>query len=198
MKSFPYIGFIILLAISLSVGCETTKEIKGTITSTVSSISSDVDQKLFAQVPEDKKEGVKKAESDLGILEEKFKLAELKKELASTQEKYAGYEQDQAQKYRQEAAITLDIAKMEAIDESGLGKKDDNIKTIGDLRAKKLRMEADRVNVEAKLSTTKLRIDNLTKQIEAQEEKIKSMESPEEKAGEKPAAITADEKEQQK
>ncbi|MDO9530294.1 MAG: hypothetical protein Q7J27_14210 [Syntrophales bacterium] len=198
MKSFSYIGFITLLAISLSVGCGTTQEIKGTITSKVSSITSDVDQNLFAQVPEDKQEGVKKAELDLKISEENVKLAELKKELASTQGKYAGYEQDQAEKYRQEAAIALDIAKTEAIDESGLGKKDDNIKGIADLKSKKLRMEADRVNVEAKLATTKLRISNLTEQIKAQEEKIKDMESPKEKTEEKPAATTADEKEQQK
>jgi len=199
MKSFSYIGFITLLAISLSVGCATTQEIKGSITSKVSSITSDVDQNLFAKVPEDKQGEVKKAELDLKVSEEKVKLAELKKDLASTQENYAGYEQDQAQKYRQEAAIALDIAKTEAIDESGLGKKDDNIKVIADLKSKKLRMEADRVNVEGKLSTTNLRINTLTEQIKAQEEKIKGMESPaEEKAEEKPATTTVDEKEQQK
>ena len=198
MKSFSYIGFITLLAISLSVGCATTQEIKGSITSKVSSITSDVDQNLFAKVPEDKKAEVKKAEFDLKVSEEKVKLAELKKDLASTQENYAGYEQDQAQKYRQEAAIALDIAKTEAIDESGLGKKDDNIKVIADLKSKKLRMKADRVNVEGKLSTTKLRISSLTEQIKAQEEKIKGMESPEKKAEEKPVTTTIDEKEQQK
>jgi hypothetical protein len=186
MKSFSYIGFIGLLAISLSIGCTTTQEIKGTITSQVdtitskvSSITSNVDQNLFAQVPEDNQGKVKKAELDLMISEEKVKLADLKEELASTRAKYAGYEQEQAQKYRQEAAITLDIAKTEAIDKSGLGKKDVNIKAIADLKSKKLRMEADRINIEAKLTTTKLQISNLTEQIKVQEEKIKGMESPE-------------------
>lgn len=206
MKSFSYIGFIALLAISLSAGCATTQDItqdiKGTITSKVSEITSDVDPNLFAQVPEDKREGVKEAAFALQVSEEKVKLADLKKELASTQKKYADYEQDQAQKYYKEAAIALDIVKMEAIDRADLGKKDDNIKDIAKLKSKKLQTEADRINIEAKLATTKRRISDLTGQVKAQEEKIKEMESPEEQAEEpveeKTATPTADEKEQQK
>jgi chromosome segregation ATPase len=175
MKTFSYTGFIILLAISLAVGCATTKDITGDITSKVTSITSDVDQNLFAQVPEEMRKGVKKAEFDLKVFEEKMKLVELKKELASTQKQYAGYEQDRAQTYHKEAAIAVDIAKIEAIDSSGLGEKDDNIKTIAELKAKKLGVEADRIKINAKLASTERRINDLTEQIKAQEEKIKDM-----------------------
>lgn len=205
MKTLSYISFIILFAISLSVGCVTT-DIKGTITSKVSSITSDVDQNLFAQVPEDKREGVKEAEFALKDCEEKAKLAELRKELASSQKKYADYEYNHAQNYYKEAAIALDLVKLEAIDRAGLGKKDANIKDIAKLKSKKLKMEADRINIEAKLATTKLQIDDLTEQVKAQEEKIKDIESPEEQAEEqveepveeKAATPTASEKEKQK
>jgi len=198
MKRFSYTGFIILLAISLAVGCATTKDITGNITSKVTSITSNVDQNLFAQVPEDMRKGVKKAEFDLKVSEEKVKLVELKKELASTQKQYAGYEQDQAQTYHKEAAIAVDIAKMEAIDSSGLGKKDDNIKTIADLKAKKLGVEAGRIKINARLSTTERRINDLTEQIKAQEEKIKEIKSDEGQVEEKTTKPTSDEKEQQK
>lgn len=198
MKKFSCINLTFLFAISLAVGCATTKDITGTITSKVTSITSDVDQNLFAQVPEEMREGVKKAEFDLKVSEEKVKLTELKKELASTQKQYAGYEQDQAQTYHKEAAIAVDIAKMEAIDSSGLGKKDDNIKTIADLKAKKLGLEADRIKINAKLATTERRINDLTEQIKAQEEKIKDMKSDKGQVEEKTMKSTADEKEQQK
>ena len=165
----------LLLALLLFVGCETTKNIKGSITSTVDSMTSDVDKDLFAQVPENQLEGVQKAEFDLLVSNEKVKLAELKEELASKQKKYANYELDLAQKNKKEASVKLDIEKLEAIDRSGLGEKQDNIKTIADLKAKVPYIESDRIKIGAKLSTTQIDIDNLIKQIQEMEEIIKNM-----------------------
>jgi len=165
----------LLLALLLFVGCETTKNIKGSITSTVDSMTSDVDKDLFAQVPENQLEGVQKAEFDLLVSNEKVKLAELKEELASKQKKYANYELDLAQKNKKEASVKLDIEKLEAIDRSGLGEKQDNIKTIADLKAKVPYIESDRIKIGAKLSTTQIDIDNLIKQIKEMEEMIKNM-----------------------
>jgi len=71
----------------------------------------------------------------------------------------------------------VDLAKLEAIDRSGLGKKEDNIETIADLQAKKLGIEANIVKIEAKLITTERRIKDLTKQIGKQAEKIESMKT---------------------
>ncbi len=59
-------------------------------------------------------------------------------------------------------------------------------------------MEADRIKINAKLTTTELRLNDLTEQIKAQEEKIMDMESPEGQVEEKPATPTVDEMEQQK
>ena len=46
----------IVVAFSVLVSCETTKTFKGLITSKVSSITSSVDENLFAQVPPNMKE----------------------------------------------------------------------------------------------------------------------------------------------
>ena len=148
MKRFLYINLTLLFAFSLLFGCATTESITSSITSKVSSITSDVDQDLFAQVPEDQKEGIQKAECDLKVNEEILKLAELKYDLATNQKEYAGYKQDLAEKDLKAASFSLDIVKLEAIDRSGLGKKEGNIKDIASLKTKKHKIEGDVVELE--------------------------------------------------
>ena len=185
----------IVVAFSVLVSCETTKTFKGLITSKVSSITSSVDENLFAQVPEHERDDVAKAALALRVSEEKVKLAEMKTELANLQNKYVRYGENLAKKLQKEAALGLDIAKLEAIDRSDLGDKDDNTKKIADLKSKKLGIEAQRVKIEAQLATAKRQISDLTKQIEEQAEQIdvvatgkeqkeKEIESPETDEGE--------------
>ena len=195
MKRFLYINLTLLFTFSLLFGCATTESITGSITSTVSSITSDVDQDLFAQVPEDQKEGIQKAECDLKVNEENLKLAELKYDLASNQKKYADYKQDLAEKDLKAASFSLDIVKLEAIDRSGLGKKDDNIKDIASLKTKKHKIEGEKINTESKVSITERHIKDLTEQIKEQEAKIEAMKSAEGKA---PEAVVAPATEEQK
>ena len=175
MRFYFQITLTLLLALLLFVGCETTKNIQGSITSTVDSMISDVDKDLFAQVPENQREGVQKAAFDLLVLNEKVKIAELKEELAGKQKKYANNELDLSKQNKKEAIVKLDIEKLEAIDRSGLGEKKDNIKTIADLKAKVLDIDSDKLKVGAKLHTTQIDIDNLIKQIKEMEEIIKNM-----------------------
>ena len=194
MKRFLYINLTLLFAFSLLFGCATTESITSSITSKVSSITSDVDQDLFAQVPEDQKEGIHKAGYDLKVNEEKLKLAELKYDLASNQKKYADYKQDLAEKDLKAASFSLDIVKLKAIDRSGLGKKEDNIKDIASLKTKKHKIEGERINIEAGVSITERQIKDLTEQIKEQEAKIEAMKSAE---GEVPEAIATPATEEQ-
>lgn len=175
MRPFFYMVLTLLLSFFLISGCETTKSMKTSITSKVDSMTSDVDQELYAQVPEDDRMAVQEAEFALLVLTEKTKLAELKDKLANKEKKYAGYVLDLAKKNKKAAATELDIAKLEAIDRSGLGEKQDNIKTIADLKAKTLDIESDKVKIEAKLSTTQMDIENLKNQIEVMEDAINNM-----------------------
>jgi len=121
------------------------------------------------------KDDVYKAEFDMKVSGEKLKLAKLKNKLTVNQQNYSDSEVDLAKKYYKEAEITLEIQKVEAIMKSGLGENKDNIKSLADLKSKKLRTLADRIKIEAELETTKLVISDLLKQIEAREEMIKDM-----------------------
>ena len=53
MRPFFCTVLTLLLSFSLLIGCATTKSMTASITSKVDSMTSDVDQELYAQVPED-------------------------------------------------------------------------------------------------------------------------------------------------
>jgi chromosome segregation ATPase len=178
MKNFSYISLILLFAISLLSGCETTRSI-------TASFSSSVDEDLFAQVPTENRAEVEKAEFDLKIAEARLKLAEMNKDLTSLREKYSSYEKDAAAKFRKEAETGVDLAKWEAVDSSGLGSKEENTEKIADLKAKKLGIEADRIKIEAKRDNVERKIDDLSKQIEEQETIIINLEAEQEHKVEK-------------
>ena len=171
MRRVLYSVLVLTLTLLLLVSCEATKG----LTSKMKSLTSTVDNELFSQVPAEERQEVLKAEFDLRVAEEKAKLADLKTKLAQLQKKNAGEEEKMADKCREEASVDVDLAKLEAIDRSGLGKKDDNMKAIADLKSKKLELEADSVKIEARRAATERQIRDLTKQIEEQAEKIEGM-----------------------
>jgi hypothetical protein len=175
MKRFFLIILSLILFVALAVGCKTTQNLKQSISSSFDSMTSDVDQKLYGQVPEDKKEGIPEAEFDLELKKNKEILAELKKEREINELKIVGYNLDIASKARKKAAVTLDIKKLEAINNAGLGKQEKNIKTIADLKAKSLNIDAEIVKIKAKQDTTKGVIDDLNKKIEEQDKKVGEM-----------------------
>jgi len=175
MKRFSFINVALLLIVALIVGCKTTQSFKQSISSSFDSMTSDVDQKLYAQVPEDKREGIPEAEFDLELSKNKETLATLKKERSINELKIVGYDLDIASKHRKKAATALDLKKMDAINSQGLGEKEKNIKTIADLKAKILRYDEDVIKIKSKQDIVKGVIDDLNKQIEDQEQKIKGM-----------------------
>jgi hypothetical protein len=187
MKIFGHISLIFLLALSLLTGCEATRSL-------TSSFSGSPDENLLAQVPAEEREGVKKAEFDLQVAQEKMSLAEMKTELASLQKKYADYEEDAADEYQKKAEVSVELAKLEAIDRAGLGEKQANIEDIADLKAKQLKIEANRIKVQAKRDTTGEKINDLRKQIEEQETKIMNLEAAGVPEPEEADVMTTDEK----
>jgi len=175
MKKFWHVNLALLIAFLFSIGCETSKNIQKPITSIKSPVWI-----LITQVPEDMKDDVYKAEFDIKVSGEKLKLAKLKNKLAVSQKNYSDSEVDLAKKLYDKAGITLEIQKLEAIIMSGLGENIDNIKILANLKSKKLRTEADKIDIEAELETTKLVISDLFKQIEDRKEMIKDMKMDEE------------------
>ena len=194
MRRVQYLVLIVAFTLLLPISCETAKGLKGSITSKMGSFKSSVDDKVYSQVPAEDRQEVQKAEFDLKVAKEKVRLADLNMDLVPLQRKYAGYEEDLADKCHEKAAVSVDLAKLEAIDKSGLGQAN-NVEAIADLRAEKLKLEADIVQIEAKMVTTERRIKNLTKKIENQAEKIESMKMPEaqEKVATESPSITKEE-----
>ena len=187
MKIFGYISLIFLLALSLLTGCEATRSL-------TSSISGSSDENLLAQVPAEEREEVKKAEFDLQVAGEKLKLAEMKTELASLQKKYADYDEDAADEYRKEAEVGLDLAKLEAIDRSGLGDTENNRKKIADLTTKKFKIKGNRTQTEYNRDSKERKINDLLKQIEEQKTKIINLEAAGVPEPEKADVMKTDEK----
>lgn len=175
MKRFSFISLPLILIVVLAVGCKTTQSFKQSIASTFDSMTSDVDQELYGQVPEDKRKGIPEAEFDLELNKNKETLATLKKERGINELKILGYDLDIASKHRKKAAIALDIKKLEAINSAGLGKKEKNRKTIADLKAKVPNIDKDIVEIEAKQDNVKGVINDLNRQIEEQGKKVKGM-----------------------
>jgi hypothetical protein len=188
MKSGLKIYFFALLTLIFITGCATTQEVKTSITSKVSSLTSNVDPVVVGQIPADRKEGFAKAEFEMNVANQKVKLAELKSELASSRKKYAGYEEDLANNFRKEAEIDYDFVKIEAIINSGLGKKEDNPKIKANLQSKKLETQADRIKINANLEATKGKINSFTADIAKMDEAIKAMKFEGAKITEKEAA----------
>jgi multidrug resistance efflux pump len=189
-----------ILTLMFIAGCATTQELKSSITSKVSSITSTVDPALVNQVPADKKEGFSRAEFDLDVADQKLKLAELRSELAGTQKKYANYEEDLASKLKKEAEAEYDLVKITAIANSGLGKKEDNTKTRANLQSRKLELQADMIKIKANMESAKDKITELTAEAAKMDEAIKAIKfddarppAPAEKGNAAPATDKAPE-----
>jgi hypothetical protein len=169
------IYFSLLLAMIFITGCSTTQELKTSITSKVSSFTENVDPAIVSQVPADKKEGFPKAEFNLNVADQKVKLAELKSERAANEKKYIGLEEDLANNFQKEAAIDYDLVKIEAIINSDLGKKEDNLKVKSKLQAKKMEVQADRIKINANMEARKRKSESLSAEIAKMDEAIKAM-----------------------
>jgi hypothetical protein len=131
-----------------------------------------VDPALVAKVPGDQRGGFPKAELAVKIGEEKLKLARMKSELAAKQGKYVDYEEDLVNMDFSDVSLDYDIVKLQAIDASGLGKKEDNIKTLTNLKIKKVNLQADRIKADANLAGVKQQMTALSEKIKAQEEHV--------------------------
>ena len=110
------------------------------------------------------------------------------------QKKYADYEEDVADEYQKKAAVSVDLAKLEAIDRAGLGEKKANIEDIADLKSKELKIEANGIKIGAKRDTTGEKINDLLKQIDEQETKIINLEAAGVPEPEKADVMKTDEK----
>jgi hypothetical protein len=178
MKRLAYTILTLLFALSFMGGCATMSKIP---VPDIPLISKESDDELYRKVPASMRADVKEAQYDLkraksnaAQAEEKLKLAEMKKEREVLKNKYARYNKDLAGVLIKKANMVVEIKKMEAISNSNLGDKADNIKMIASMKTKRLGIESDEIEVKADMDTTQLRIKELNKQIGAQQKRVKN------------------------
>jgi hypothetical protein len=186
---------VLLLTMLIFAGCATMDELTTSISTQMTSITSNVDQGLVAKVPEDKRGGFPAAEFAVKVAEEKLKLAQSKTELAAKQKKYTEYEEDLVNIGLKDSSLDYDIIKQEAINATpGLGKKEDNAKALTNLKLKKNELQADKIKAEANMAATKQQMSDLADKIKEQEEKIKSLSAENMKPPEKTAPLAEKDK----
>ena len=177
MKRLAYTILTLFLALSFMGGCSSMPKIPDI---PLVSNAKESDDELYRKVPASMRADVKEAQYDLkraksnaAQAEEKLKLAELKKEREVLKNKYARYNRDLSEVLIKKADIAVEIKKMEAINNSNLGDKADNIKMIANMKTKRLGIESDEIEIKADMDTAQFRIKQLTKQIGAQQKKVK-------------------------
>ena len=180
MKRFFYITLTLLITLAFFSGCASMPEMPKVSMPDFISSDKESDDGLYRKVPASMRADVKEAEFDLKrakanatLADEKLKLAELKKEREILKNKYARYDKDLSGVLIKKADVWVEIQKLEAIDNSNLGNREDNIKRIASLKTKKLGIETDVIEIKADMDTTQLRIKQLTKQISVQQKKVK-------------------------
>lgn len=131
---------------------------------------SPVDAELAAQVPQDKRAGINKADFELACARQDVELAQLKEELADRQDDLANQYTKLAKAQARAAELNLDIAKMEAIIAANLGRAEDNRKVLNDLRADLVKNDADRSQLKSKVNQGTLFVRDWTQRV-AQKEK---------------------------
>lgn len=133
---------------------------------------SPVDASLAAQVPQDKRGAINQADYDLACAKLDVELAKLKEELADRQDDLASLGTKLAKNQQRGAEFALDIAKMEAIIASGLGKPEDNAKILADLKADRVKNESERIEYKAKIEQNTLFVRDWTQRVAAKEKTV--------------------------
>jgi hypothetical protein len=177
MKSFIKI-FTCLLCLSFLSGCATiqdaTTSVTSSVSSTVVSITSAIDEKQYAKVPEDQKIGLAEAN-------EKVMLSEKKVKLAKEKSKYADLELDKANLLKEISSLEYDIVRQEAIRRAGLDEKGVSGEVIGKMKEKKNKIEGNIMRIDGKMEDVSLSIKRAGDEIAAAEGDLKkkvSRESP--------------------
>ena len=162
MKKYAFLGLFIPL--TLLSGCLELPMIKSSPKKT--------EQGLYTKVPAAMQAGVHEAEYDLkkakaqvDLASEKVKLAQMREDMAVLEKNYAEFELKMAETLVKQAELGLERKKLEAVDNSNLGNKEENIKHIADLKKQELNVQSDNIQIKAELDILDIKIKKLAKEI---------------------------------
>jgi predicted phage tail protein len=133
---------------------------------------SRVDKELVAQVPRDKRTAIDKADFEFSVANEEVALAKLKEELAERQEDYASLATKLAKAQAAAAELALDTARINTVEAANLGKREDNLKLMAELREDSVKNESDRIQLKAKLDQTDVFVRDLKNRVADKEQTV--------------------------
>lgn len=138
---------------------------------------SRVDKQQVAQVPQDKRGAIEKADFELAVANEEVALAKLKEDLADKQSDQAALGTKLAKAQAAAAELALDSARIEAVDAAGLGKKEDNLKLQAELRADRAKNEAERIQLKARMDQAEVFVRDLKGRVADKEQSLAGLKA---------------------
>lgn len=136
-----------------------------------------VDPELVAQVPFNKRSSIDAADYTLAAANEDLKVAQMSEDLADLRQDYAELATKLAKAQVASAQLALDIARLEAVQAQGLGKRADNAKLLLDLKADAVKNETERIDLKAKLSTTDVMVRDTQQRLTALEKDVEGFKA---------------------
>ncbi len=133
---------------------------------------SPVNEELAAQVPQDKRQAINKADDTLACAGKDLELAKLKEDLADRQDDLANLGAKLAKSQARGARLALDIAKMQAIIENKLGNLEDNSKIINDLKSDASKNLDEQTGYQRKIDTATLYVRDWTQRVANKEKDV--------------------------
>ena len=133
---------------------------------------SPVDAQLAAQVPQDQRQAINKADNAVFCANQDVELAKLKEELADKQDDLASLGTKLAKSRAEGAQTALDIAKMEAIMANKLGKLEENAKILNDLKSDQAKNANEQTGYQRKIETGTLYVRDWTQRVAAKEKSV--------------------------
>lgn len=167
---------VALGAAALFCGCQATDQVKGFARKTGIRKNTTPDPIAFNQVPERNKGAAVQSAKALRLARERHNLAELHEDLTKTEADLAEYERKAAASRLNEKSALFKQSQFEAIDQSGLGDKEENIAAIGKLASRAAKYESDALKDEAQVTILTRRADQKRAQVDAQAQKVAGLE----------------------
>ncbi|OIO02203.1 MAG: hypothetical protein AUJ49_06620 [Desulfovibrionaceae bacterium CG1_02_65_16] len=133
---------------------------------------SPVDAQLAAQVPQEKRQAINTADNAVLCVNQDVELAKLKEELADKQDDLASLGTKLAKSRASGAQTALDIAKMEAIMASNLGKLEDNAKILNDLKSDRVKNVEEQTGYQRKIDAATLYVRDWTQRVATKEKAV--------------------------
>jgi len=169
MKKYVFPG--LLVAVTLLSGCLELPLIKSSPKKTEQGLYTKVPAAMQGSVREAEYD-LKKAKAQVDLASEKVKLAQMREDMAILEKKYADFEMKMAETLVKEAELALEREKLEAVDNSNLGDKEENIKRIADLRKQELDVQSEGVQIKAELDILDMKMKKLAKEIKERKTQV--------------------------